>query len=289
MRNLHHRRTGEPAPAGARYLDVAKPNRKGAMASWDPATYLRFADERSRPFFDLLARVAAPDPQMVVDLGCGPGNLTTRLADRWPGAYVVGIDSSAEMIEKATEHRVDRVQFLLADLREWRPTSPVDIILSNATLQWVPGHRDLLPRWIDNLAHDGWLAFQVPGNFAEPSHRLLRELAADERFAEFAAAIEWPEVAEPVEYLGDLARLGCQVEVWETTYLHVLAGSDPVFEWISGTGARPILEALPDPQREEFVSEYTSALRDAYPRHPYGTVLPYRRIFVVAQLAGARA
>jgi trans-aconitate 2-methyltransferase len=258
------------------------------MASWDPVTYLRFADERSRPFFDLVARIAAPDPATIVDLGCGPGNLTAHLADRWPGAQVIGLDSSSEMIEKAAEHRTERVRFVVADLRDWRPRTPVDVIISNATLQWVPGHRGVLPRLIGNLSSEGWLAFQVPGNFDEPSHQLLRELAADVRFAEFARAVEWPEVAEPVDYFSDLAGLGCRVEVWETTYLHVLPGPDPVFDWISGTGARPILHALPDQQREEFVTEYKAALRDAYPSRPYGTVLPYRRIFVVAQLTGTR-
>ena len=258
------------------------------MASWDPAIYLRFADERSRPFFDLVARVGADDPAAVVDLGCGPGNLTAQLADRWPAAQVTGFDASEEMIEKASEHRSERVQFLLADLRDWRPTTPVDVIVSNATLQWVPRHRDLLPRLVGYLISGGWLAFQVPGNFAEPSHLLLRELAADARFADATRAVEWPEVAEPADYLGDLAGLGCRAEVWETTYLHVLTGTDPVFDWISGTGARPVLQALPDDQRREFVTEYKSALRAAYPPRPYGTVLPYRRIFVVAQLAGAR-
>jgi trans-aconitate 2-methyltransferase len=259
------------------------------MASWDPAIYLRFADERSRPFFDLISRVAAGDPAMVVDLGCGPGNLTAELADRWPTAQVIGIDASEEMIEKAVEHRTGRVEFRLADLRDWRPAAPVDVIISNATLQWVPGHRDLLPQLIKYLASGGWLAIQVPGNFTEPSHRLLRELAADTRFADFTRAVEWPEVAEPVDYLDDLAGLGCQVEVWETTYLHVLTGTDPVFHWISGTGARPVIQALPNDQRREFVTEYKSALRAAYPARTYGTVLPYRRIFVVAQLASARA
>jgi trans-aconitate 2-methyltransferase len=257
------------------------------MASWDPGTYLRFADERSRPFYDLIARVAAANPATIIDLGCGPGNLTAQLAHRWRGAQVLGLDSSADMIEKASEHRHERLRFLLADLRDWAPPTRVDVIVSNATLQWVPGHRDLLPRLIGFLSSEGWLAFQVPGNFEEPSHRLLRELAAEARFAEFARAVEWPAAAEPVDYLSDLAELGCRVEVWETTYLHVLTGPDPVFDWISGTGARPILQALPKQQRDEFVMEYKSALRDAYPPRSYGTVLPYRRIFVVAQLTGA--
>ena len=259
------------------------------MASWDPVTYLRFSDERSRPFFDLVARIGASAPTMVVDVGSGPGQLTALLADRWPDATVVGLDSSPTMITKAREHASHRVQFILADLRSWRPVEPVDVLLSNATLQWVPDHRSLLPRFLEFLAEDGWLAFQVPGNFDEPSHRLLRELAFEPRFAAATGSVEWPAAAEPIDYVSDLVALGCRVEVWETTYLHILPGSDPVFEWISGTGARPVLDALDSDERAAFVSEYKARLREAYPARSYGTVLPFRRIFVVAQLAGTRS
>src|SRR5215207_11512485 len=259
------------------------------MASWDPVTYLRFSDERSRPFFDLVARIGASAPTMVVDVGSGPGQLTALLADRWPDATVVGLDSSRTMIAKAREHTSRRVQFILADLRSWRPVEPVDVLLSNATLQWVPHHRSLLPRFLEFLAEDGWLAFQVPGNFDEPSHRLLRELALEPRFATATGSVEWPAAAEPIDYVSDLAALGCRVEAWETTYFHVLSGPDPVFDWISGTGARPVLESLADDQRAEFVGEYKALLRQAYPAQPYGTVLPFRRIFVVGQLTGTRS
>ena len=249
---------------------------------WSPMKYLEFADERSRPFFDLVARVAADTPETVVDLGCGPGQLTASLADRWPNAAIIGIDSSPEMIERAAEHRSERVSFALQDLRAWRPEHPVEVIVSNAALQWVPDHRDLLPELLGCLTQDGWLAFQVPGNFGEPSHTLLRELAAGPRFAPHLTGIAWPDADPAKTYLDDLVGLGCRVEAWETTYLHVLEGDDPVFRWISGTGARPVLNALPDPVREEFEREYRGRLREAYPARPYGTVLPFRRIFVVA-------
>jgi trans-aconitate 2-methyltransferase len=258
------------------------------MPVWDPGTYLEFADERSRPFVDLLSRVKASDPQVVVDLGCGPGQLTASLADRWPGAQILGLDSSPEMIKQATELASPRVRFQLQDLREWRPNDPVDVIISNATLQWVPGHRALLPSLISALRPNGWLAFQVPGNFDEPSHRLLRQLATDRRYAAVLDGLAWPASADAAEYLQDLAELGCSVDAWETTYLHVLTGPDPVFRWISGTGARPVLQALPDDQRAEFVAEYQQLLNGAYPGRPYGTVLPFRRIFVVAHRAPPR-
>jgi trans-aconitate 2-methyltransferase len=253
------------------------------MPVWDPRTYLEFADERSRPFVDLLSRVRAADPKVVVDLGCGPGQLTASLADRWPGAQIVGLDSSPEMIKMAAGFASSRVKFQVQDLRDWRPDEPVDVIISNATLQWVPEHRKLLPLLISALKPEGWLAFQVPGNLDEPSHRLLHQLAADPRYAPMLTGVAWPASADATAYLDDLADLGCSVDGWETTYLHVLSGPNPIFRWISGTGARPVLQALPDDQRADFVAEYQQLLDKAYPRRPYGTVLPFRRIFVVAQ------
>jgi trans-aconitate 2-methyltransferase len=258
------------------------------MAQWDPLAYLEFAGERSRPFFDLVARVGASAPRHVVDLGCGPGQLTAALAQRWPHAEIQGVDSSAEMIERAITHGGQKLSFSVSDLRPWRPATPVDVLVSNATLQWVPRHRELLPGWVEALAPSGWIAFQVPGNFAEPSHRLLHQLAADRRFAAATAGVEAPAADDAATYLADLAALGCSVEAWETTYLHVLVGPDPVFRWICGTGARPILQALPDGLRAEFVAEYQAMLRDAYREQSFGTVLPFRRIFVVAQRRGER-
>lgn len=252
------------------------------MTDWEPARYLQYADERSRPFADLLARVRVRNPERVVDLGCGPGHLTLGLSDRWPDADVLGLDSSPAMIEEARARSHPRVRFEQADLRTWEPAEPVDVVISNATLQWVPEHRDLLPRFVAALTSGGWLAFGLPGNFGAPSHVLLRELAADRRFAEFTAGVAWPESAEPRDYLADLAPLGCAVDVWETTYLHVLTGQNPVFDWIASTGARPVLQALPADRRGEFESEFKARLRRAYPSTSYGTVLPFRRIFVVA-------
>jgi len=253
------------------------------MASWDPPTYLEFADERGRPFVELMARVRAVEPAVVVDLGCGPGQLTATLAARWPRARVHGLDSSPEMIARAREHGGDRLSFAVGDLRSFEPAEPVDVLVSNATLQWVPEHRALLPRLMAAVQPGGWLAFQVPGNFDEPSHRLLDELASEPRFAAATRGLVRPAAAEPVDYLGDLSGLGCTADVWETTYLHVLEGPDPVFRWISGTGARPVLQALDAGQRTEFESEYRARLAAAYPARRYGTVLPFRRIFAVAQ------
>ena len=253
------------------------------MTDWDPDRYQLFADERSRPFADLVGRIAAVHPRVVVDLGCGPGPLTAGLARRWPDAQIIGVDSSPAMVEAAAEYASPNLRFELADLRDWQPSAPVDVLVSNAALQWVPGHRSLLPRLTGMLREHGWLAVQVPGNVEHPSHRLLRRLADDPRFAGATAGLTWPHSAEPADYLADLVELGCRVDVWETTYLHVLTGPDPVFTWLSGTGARPVLQALTEQQRAVFAAEYRALLSQAYPARRYGTVLPFRRIFVVAQ------
>ena len=256
---------------------------------WDPATYLRFGSERARPFFDLLTRVQAGKPESVVDLGCGPGNLTALLAARWPEAHVLGVDSAPEMIEAARagagRDRADagRLAFALADIRDWRPQRPVDVFTCNAVLQWVPGHLTLLTSWAGWLAPGGWLAFQVPANFDQPSHTILRDLACSSRWAPRLRGVQLNRQAVDLgAYLDLLAATGCEVDAWETTYLHVLPGADAVLEWYRGSGLRPVLAALPEPEAAEFTAEYAGRIRDAYPAAPYGTVLPFRRIFVVA-------
>jgi trans-aconitate 2-methyltransferase len=256
---------------------------------WDPDRYLAYADERGRPFVELLARIGAESPRSVVDLGCGPGNLTALLADRWPDAHVLGLDSSPEMIDRARAAQA-RIAFEVADLRDWVATgstgelaADVDVLVSNATLQWVPGHLDLLGDLLARVRPGGWLAFQVPGNFDEPSHTIRRDLAAEAAYADHLRDVAVPASHDPAAYLDRLAALGCEVDAWETTYLHVLTGDDPVFAWVSGTGARPTLQTLPDGLRQEFEEEFRRRLRAAYPQHEYGVVLPFRRIFVAAR------
>jgi trans-aconitate 2-methyltransferase len=252
---------------------------------WDPGQYLRYAGERARPFFDLLARVGATDPGYVADLGCGPGNLTAALADRWPAAQVVGVDNSPEMIGAAQAEARGRgtLSFTLGDIRDWRPERPVDVLVSNAALQWVPGHLDVVRRWPGLLSPGGWLAFQLPGNYDQPSHAILLELVRSERWRGLLAGAELNRQArDPAEYLDLLAREGCAVDAWETTYLHVLPGPDPVVEWYRGTGLRPVLSMLTPELAEAFLAAYRERVARAYPAAPYGTVLPFRRIFVVA-------
>ena len=260
---------------------------------WDPGQYLRYADERSRPLFDLMGRVRADRPRRVVDLGCGPGQLTVTLASRWPEAEIQGIDSSAEMIAAARQLQAaarsgsasgGQVSFALGDVADWQAARPADVIVSNAVLQWVPGHLQLLSRWTGMLAAGGTLAFQVPGNFDQPSHAILRELAASARWRPLLAGAQLNrQSADPAQYADLLGRAGCEVDAWETTYLHVLHGDDPVLDWYKGSGLRPVLAALPAELSGDFLAAYGPRLREAYLAAPYGTPFPFRRVFVVAR------
>lgn len=264
-----------------------------AMADWSPTDYLRFTDERSRPFADLLARVPGGPAAVadVVDLGSGPGHLTPLLRERWPDAEVVGLDSSPAMVERAVSENTDRrARYELADLQDYArgatSVTGADVVISNATLQWVPDHESLLVPLADTARQT--FAFQVPGNHDAPSHRALREVAARAPYADVVGPVRRRAVADPGAYLDLLARPGWQVDAWETTYTHVLQGPDPVLRWISATGAQPILHALEAHDagcgtrlREGFEVELGAALRDAYPTHEYGTPLAFRRVFMV--------
>ncbi|MEU1086835.1 trans-aconitate 2-methyltransferase [Streptomyces sp. NPDC005892] len=258
---------------------------------WDPGQYLHHAEHRARPFLDLLARVGelpgAPRPR-IADLGCGPGNVTLLLADRWPGGRITGYDNSPQMLERARAQATATLDFAEADAVEWVPSEPYGLIVSNALLQWVPGHADRFPAWLDGLAPGGTLAFQVPGNFTAPSHVLLRELAESRRWRDRLAGLLRHDdaVLEPAAYYDRLTGAGCAaVDVWETTYLQILHGEDAVLDWTRGTSLRPVLAALADdPEaRDAFLTAYRDLLRTAYPEGPHGTVFPFRRIFAVAR------
>ncbi|MDX3058835.1 trans-aconitate 2-methyltransferase [Streptomyces sp. NE06-03E] len=261
-----------------------------AATSWDPQQYLRHADHRTRPFHDLLARIGPlphePAPR-IADLGCGAGNVTALLGHRWPGARITGYDSSPRMLERARTHAGPLLDFAEADAASWEPTETYDLIVSNALLQWVPGHTARFPHWLDALAPGGTLAFQVPGNFDAPSHTLMRELAGSPRWHDRLGGLlrHADAVHSPTAYLDHLTAPGRTVDVWETTYLHLLQGEDPVLDWVKGTGLRPVLDALADdPEaRDAFLTEYRDLLRTAYPAGPHGTVFPFRRIFAVAR------
>lgn len=257
-----------------------------AVPRWNPAQYLRFADHRSRPFFDLVGRIGADAPRRVVDLGCGPGALTTTLAERWPGAEVVGLDSSSEMIEAAADQDPGhRVRFELADIETWQPSSTDDVVVTNAALQWVPDHRRLMSRWLEALPGGAWFAMQVPGSAVLPSHRILRDMALSEEWRDRLGQVTRPveSVGEAADYLALLLEAGFEADAWETTYQQVLPGEDAVLEWVRSTSLRPMLEALGPADATAFEGLYAAALREAYPALPAGTVYPFRRIFAVGR------
>lgn len=254
---------------------------------WDPAKYVQFGDYRDRAYFDLTARVRADAPRHVVDLGCGPGNLTATLAERWPEAKVLGLDSSPEMLAQAEQRSAGAADlaFELADIAAWSPSPETDVVVSNAALQWVPGHRELLPGWLDALRPGAWFALQVPGNFNSPSHTLMRALAGSGAWAQRLGGVLRHDdaVGEGAEYQQIMLDAGCEADVWETTYFQLLTGANPVLEWVRGTALRPVLAALPAGDAREFEAEYSARLAEAYPAGRHGTVFPFRRIFAVAR------
>ena len=265
---------------------------------WNPLQYEKFSEHRQRPFADLTSRVGAVAPGAVVDLGCGPGPLTLSLARRWPEARIIGVDSSVEMLDQARGNdRAERVEWTqVEDVATWEPTqvgAPIDVIVTNALLQWVPSHRQLIPGWISALAPGGWFAMQVPGNFNAPSHALLRQVAArSPRAAELLPRLRGVgAVGEPAAYAALLARLDCEVDAWETTYQHILDPGgdqrDPVLEWTKGTALLPVFDVLKgESERADFVAAYGDALLLAYPRQSFGTIFAFRRIFAVAHKKG---
>ncbi|GAB3285953.1 trans-aconitate 2-methyltransferase [Sinomonas notoginsengisoli] len=259
--------------------------------TWDPAVYTAFGNYRSRPFYDLTGRIAAEAPRHVVDLGCGTGELTAALADRWPEAVVEGVDSSQTMLDVARSRiaGTDRLAFTHGDIVHWEPADDVDVVVSNAALQWVPGHQGLMGRWLEQLASGAWLAVQVPGNFAAPSHALMRELADSLQWEHRLRGVlrHSDTVSDPRHYLELMLDAGWEADVWETTYCHVLIGEDAVLTWVRGTGLRPVLDALSVEEAAQFEEQYNQLLYDAYPAVERDgvmtTVYPFRRIFCVGR------
>lgn len=251
------------------------------MPSWDSTQYLRFETARSRPARDLLARVPKDSPASIVDVGCGPGNSTRLLLERWPEASVIGLDSSGRMLERARA-AVPGATYVEADLGEWGPATPVDLVFSNATLQWVGDHPSVVSRLLGWLAPGGTLAVQMPDNFDQPSHVLMRDLAASPRWRRrLAGVLRHAPVASPADYYRMVSE-GGTVDIWTAEYLHVLDGDDPVLEWVRGSGLRPVLDRLDEREGREFVAEYAGMLAEAYPKEDNGvTLFPFRRLFFV--------
>jgi trans-aconitate 2-methyltransferase len=250
---------------------------------WDPEQYLRFSDERARPFFDLVHAIPIDRPRTVVDLGCGPGGMTATLLERWPDALITGVDSSPEMITHARRRAVaGRLRFVHDDVMHWRSDEPVDVMISNACFHWLADHGALLDHLLPQLTDDGVLAFQVPNNTSAPSHRLLAELLETPPWTAKLRGLMRPAIPSPEWYVERLSERGFAVDAWETRYLHILDGETSVLEWVKGTALREALDRLTRSDREAFLTAYGELLRTAYPRRPWGTMFPFTRLFIVA-------
>ena len=250
---------------------------------WDASQYLKFADERARPFFDLMARVQCEQPQFIADLGCGPGHLSRMLVERWPDARVVGVDNSEAMLEQ-TPQPSNRLEFVLADLATWAPGSSIDLIVSNAALQWVPNHEALFDHLTGLLSPSGTLAVQIPYHFNNPAHLEIESAKNSSRWRVKLSDVGLTQQSvHPLRwYVERLLELGFTVDAWETTYLHVLTGTNPVLEWFKGSALRPLLDKLDAWERDEFLDDIGARFRAAYPERNGVTLLPFPRLFFVA-------
>lgn len=251
--------------------------------AWDPKTYLDFEDERTRPAAELLARVNPKNPVHVIDLGCGPGNSTALLARRWPKAKLEGLDSSEPMLDQARRSGIT-AQWHSGDIPSWTPKHRYDVIFTNATIQWIEDQETLLPRLMSHLEPGGVLAFQVPTNFNEPSHRLMRDVAAEGPWAAKLKDVRNLVLGTAQGYYDMLEPHAASLDIWESEYLQVFTGEDPVYRWVSGSGLRPFVNALAGAEREDFIADYKRRLAAAYPMRASGkTLFPFKRLFVVAR------
>jgi len=254
-----------------------------SSSAWNSQQYLKFAGERTQPSIDLAARVPLGAPKRVIDLGCGPGNSTAILAARWPDAEITGIDNSPEMLAQA---RTDfpAMRWIEGDIAGWRAERPFDLVFSNAALQWVPDHAALLPELLAQVAPGGCLAIQMPRNFDNPAHALMRAVAKDGPWEARLDEVSGRLPTEPPGFYYDLlGPRAAKLELWETEYQHVLANAEAILEWVKGTGLRPFIDPLPSGEREQYLARYLERLRAAYPPQADGKViLPFRRLFILA-------
>jgi trans-aconitate 2-methyltransferase len=254
---------------------------RGTLALWNDAQYLKFGDERTRAARELLARVPLERAERIVDLGCGPGNSTALLRERWPDARLIGVDNSPEMLARARRD-LPSVEWILGDAGDFTPPAPVDLLFANAVFHWLPDHATLFHSIIGKVRKGGVLAVQMPHNFDEPSHRLMREVRATlmPEGQEVRAATP---VASPAFYYELLASRAAAVDIWRTTYEHVMPDAAAIVEWVKGTGLRPYLDDLADNESTAYLSAYRAAIDRAYPPRVDGKRLfSFPRLFIVA-------
>ena len=253
------------------------------MITWEPQTYLRYADIRFRAGIDLIARIPKLDYPVIYDLGCGTGHLTSILADTFPHSKVTGIDSSLEMLSEA-RRKFPTLEWQQADITSWHPPTPPHLIYTNAALQWVPAHETLLPSLLSKLLPGGVLATQVPRHFESPSHLGLKELVMQSEWRTALEPLLLAPIPSPDTYWRWLSPHARNLDIWETIYLQVLDGNDPVVNFMRGTALRPFLSALPENEAGKFIEAFAERMAAAYPPQASGqTLFPFRRLFVVAQ------
>jgi trans-aconitate 2-methyltransferase len=253
------------------------------MPEWDATQYLKFGSERMRPAVDLIGRISRQAPKTIVDLGCGAGNVTRILAERWPNAEVIGVDSSSQMLEKAKSGASAAIRWIEADFAEWRPEKPVDLVFSNAALHWYGDHETLFPALLSYVSHDGVLAIQMPRNHSAPALTAIYDIARDGPWVDrLEPLLRTSPVASPDSYYSIFSSYEAQIDIWETIYYQVLSGPDPVVEFSKGTVLRPLIAALNEVEAGQFLDRYAARMKDAYPPGGDGnTIYPFRRLFLM--------
>ena len=249
------------------------------MADWNPSLYLQYASERTRPAAELLSRVALENARTVVDLGCGPGNSTTLLHQRWPSARIIGVDSSPNMLNEARK-ALPNCHFVEANISKFRPEQSFDLLYANASLQWVPDHYELFPQLVSLLNYNGVLAVQMPDNWQEPTHVLMREVAYEQGYPD-RGRTPLPGVHA---YYDILTEAGCDVDIWRTTYYHIMESHQLIIDWVSSTGLRPWLQELSESEQRNYLARYHVLLQEQYPLQENGNILlAFPRLFIVAR------
>jgi trans-aconitate 2-methyltransferase len=253
---------------------------------WNPDDYLKFADHRLRPAFELIARIPSDNPGNIYDLGCGPGTVTRLLAERWPGACVTGVDSSAPMLARARNDASD-IQWVQGEIATWSPLKPANIIFSNAALHWLDDHQNVFPELFSKLAPGGVLAIQMPVNHAAMSHVVMADVVRSGPWAVLLSPLlrEAP-VGDGEMYFNLLSSQASSLDIWESKYMHILKGDNAVFEWLRGTALKPLLDALEGPEyghwKAPFAEQLKQCLNKAYAPHSDGrTVFSFRRLFLI--------
>ncbi|MEM6162005.1 trans-aconitate 2-methyltransferase [Erwinia sp. P6884] len=255
------------------------------MTDWNPDLYRQFEAERTRPAKELVTRIPLRDVQHITDLGCGPGNSTALLHQTWPQARITGLDSSQAMLEQALQ-RLPDCRFEQADIQAWQASSPQDLIYANASLQWLSDHDTLLPSLVEQLAKGGVLAVQMPDNLDQPTHSLMRKVAENGPWQDKINHDPGhrKRLLTTEAYYDLLSSAGCTVDIWRTTYYHVMSSHSAMVEWLRSTGLRPFLSPLQEEEQAAYLAHYLAELTAAYqPRQDGSVLMPYPRLFMVAK------